>query len=913
MERKNIAFQYGIHRSPSAANDGELAECINVEAHNGELTPSVLPQLKFTLPLGAELIYIHKSQSYENFILSWEGQAIWFSYQDSSNTFKQLVDFKPTSIHSVGNTLIVLGEERMEYVLFKGSEYKRIGNRPPFCSISFGLGWGGTTTSLITVGEFTIEGSASDMTDAFTGFKSGIKEYIDNGTEPKLTSFFDRLDEVETENFTSATKYVNAMTESITPKVNKIVNDNRKYGKFLHPFFVRYAYTMYDGSHYMQSAPIFMPLNMKGPVVRATGYSENGYDFTCRFRIDLDVCELDYKVVAFVDENGEEVSTETLKEWSDIIKGLEIYVSQPIYPYKQDGYYYGYWGTSSLYGNSLSTTGRVYDYMNPTKLMYKNRTYATDYPKNELAFMVENNPDLMEQIKNTSTFYKISEFNGLDSLIADINADRKSLPIKEGILTAIEQQPTLEDDFDSHNTIIPSFAYVYNGRLNISGIKTKLFRGFPLESMVPYTFMPDDNNSSFEIRAEIKEGGKTYQVSSNSSIPLYERPAFIFYPNSDVSTFIISETKENGDRYILIPLATQHKLLNGSYYLSESFGINDAYSQGYASEWIEPPLLSYPNKIYTSEVNNPFFFPLSGRNSIGTGEIIAITSNTKAISPGQFGQYPLIVFATDGVWAMQTGEEGLYNSAHPVSKDICINPNILQTDGPVLFATHNGLHAIIGENIENLSTKMKGRPEKVEMPEVDETFTMLTDKATDTMSFNEYIAEASFAYDYINSRVVIFHPMKDYAYIYCLDCGMFSKMIVTKDGLPVKFQNVIQAYPEVYMQSGSDIYSFVPDKDKAESTPQHGIIVTRPLAFADPLALKIMSDIKLIYRKTTANTRCRYALYVSNDGYEWIQRHSLHGRPFKWFRFVIFSEMADTDALQGMSVRYDYRRANKMR
>ena len=60
MERKNIAFQYGIHRSPSAANDGELAECINVEAHNGELTPSVLPQLKFTLPLGAKLVYIHK-------------------------------------------------------------------------------------------------------------------------------------------------------------------------------------------------------------------------------------------------------------------------------------------------------------------------------------------------------------------------------------------------------------------------------------------------------------------------------------------------------------------------------------------------------------------------------------------------------------------------------------------------------------------------------------------------------------------------------------------------------------------------------------------------------------------------------------------------------------------------------------
>lgn len=910
MERKNIAFQYGIHRSPSAANDGELAECINVESHNGELTQSVLPQLKLTLPLGAKLVYIHKSQSYENFILSWEGQALWFSYQDDSNALKQLVDFEPKSIHSVGNTLIVLGEDRMEYVLFKGSEYKRIGNRPPFCSISFGLRSGATRNPLIDKGEFTIEGTASDLS---YGFKSGIKEHLDNGADPKLVSFFNSLDEVETENDTSATKYVKAMTESITPKINKIVNDNRKYGRFLHPFFVRYAYTMYDGSHYMQSAPIFMPLNMKGPVVRATGYSENGNDFTCHFRIDLDVCELDYKVVAFVDENGEEVSTDTLKEWSDIIKGLEVYVSQPIYPYKQDGYYYGYWGTSSLYGNSLSTTGWVYDHTNLSKLIYKNRTYATDYPKNDLAFMVENNPDFMEQIKNTSTFYKISEFNRLESLIADINADRKSLPIKEGTLTAIEQQQKLEDDYDSHDIIIPSFAHVYNGRINIAGIKTKLFSGFPMESMVPYTYDESEDNFTFQVRTLLEIEGHSYQVISKSNIKLLENPPFIYYPKAKCKFALITKTDKDNVQYSLDTDMEPHKLLNGSFYLSPTWGINDEYPQMSLAGGDPPPYIEYPNKIYTSEVNNPFFFPLSGRNSIGTGEIIAITSNTKAISPGQFGQYPLIVFATDGVWAMQTGEEGLYDSVHPISKDICINPNILQTDGPVLFATHNGLHAIIGENIENLSTKIKGRPEKVEIPEVDETFTMLTEKATDTMSFNEYIAEASFAYDYINSRVVIFHPMKDYAYIYCLDCGMFAKMIVTKDGLPVKFQNVIQAYPEVYMQSGSDIYSFVPDKDKAESTPQHGIIVTRPLAFADPLALKIMSDIKLIYRKTTANTRCRYALYVSNDGYEWIQRHSLHGRPFKWFRFVIFSEMADTDALQGMSVRYDYRRANKMR
>lgn len=39
--------------------------------------------------------------------------------------------------------------------------------------------------------------------------------------------------------------------------------------------------------------------------------------------------------------------------------------------------------------------------------------------------------------------------------------------------------------------------------------------------------------------------------------------------------------------------------------------------------------LSYPNYMYTSEVDNPFFFPAQGVNAIGTGEIIAIKSATK--------------------------------------------------------------------------------------------------------------------------------------------------------------------------------------------------------------------------------------------------------------------------------------------
>ena len=911
MERRNIPMQYGIHRSPSVANEGELSECINIEAHNGELTPSVMPEVAFTLPEGATLLFVHTSGSYKNYIIQQGTNLCWISDNDKNNV-KVIGNITPTSIHSVGNTLIILSENRMEYILYKTGKYKRIGSRPPFCSISFGLSYY-SNVNIIPRGKFTIKSSASDLSDFWVGFKRGIIDYIDEGKAPNHVSFLSSLDEIENETgVLNKSNFVKPMTEAIFPIINKIVDSNRRYGCFMHPFYLRYAYRMYDGSHYMHSAPILFPVNMMGPVCIATGYKIDTYDYTFYFAVDMDVTNLNYSITGFYDENGNKVSSELMKDWEDIINGVDVFVSNPIYPYKQDGYATGYWGTENIYGSSLKTTSRVFDVNDVLKPIYKNILYSDAYPTNKLAFTIEDNYKFTEQIESSGLFFKVSEFSNVDSLITLETEGRKPLPIDDGVLSNLQQQEVLEDDYDSHNSIIPSFAYTYNGRLNISGIKTKIFKGYPLESMVPYTYI-EGENSTFEVRTEIEIDGAVYQVASHNNIQLHERPPFIYYPNSNCTIFIIAQTKYNGERFILMPSASSHKLLNGSYYLSDSYGVNDDYYQGSISSANEPPFISYPNKIYTSEVNNPFFFPLSGRNDIGTGEIIAITSNTKAISPGQFGQYPLIVFSTDGVWAMQTGEEGLYYSVHPISKDICVNPNILQTNGPVLFATHNGLYSVIGEEVTNLSKSMKGRPEIFQIPELDNEYTYLQQTASDTESFNEFIKDAFFADDYINKRAVIYNPNKDYAYTYCLDCGMFAKMVVTKNGVPVRFQNLVKAYPEVYMQSGTDVYTFVPDKDKDQSLTQHGLLVTRPMSFADPLALKVINDVKLIYKRSSSSTRCRYALYVSNDGYNWIQRKSLHGHSFKFFRFVIFTKMADPDALVAMSVMFDYRRTNKLR
>ena len=63
----------------------------------------------------------------------------------------------------------------------------------------------------------------------------------------------------------------------------------------------------------------------------------------------------------------------------------------------------------------------------------------------------------------------------------------------------------------------------------------------------------------------------------------------------------------------------------------------------------EQRIIDLPNKIYTSEINNPFHFPVLGINTIGTGTILGISSAVKALSEGQFGQFPLYAFTSEGV------------------------------------------------------------------------------------------------------------------------------------------------------------------------------------------------------------------------------------------------------------------------
>ena len=82
-------------------------------------------------------------------------------------------------------------------------------------------------------------------------------------------------------------------------------------------------------------------------------------------------------------------------------------------------------------------------------------------------------------------------------------------------------------------------------------------------------------------------------------------------------------------------------------------GLNKILSSGSNADVRKVAVVDESNKLYVSEMFNPFFFPAKSRVTLPVGEIITVSSNTKAISSGQFGQFPffmLLLMMVYGQW-----------------------------------------------------------------------------------------------------------------------------------------------------------------------------------------------------------------------------------------------------------------------
>lgn len=895
--------------------DGDAAFLLNLVPEDGALKPVLPPKTVMELQVNMRIVYIHKSSTYKHYIIhdTENKKLVWTS---DGKKFSDLYALDTKDLHQVvgvGNTLIALTDIGMLYFLWKGEQtgYLFLGDDIPELSLSFGL-----QGEMERTDEFTLE---FDDLSWETKRKEGGRSYV---------SYNEFTDENKKK-----------ITSQVLAKVNKFIADrSTNKGKFIYPFLVRYAYRLYDGSLIRHSAPVLMVCSTScAPIVMWRHlYGKNGLN-----RADVRVIgmlhKLDYAVI-------DESELNLLKNWSDIVKSVDIFVSKPIYTYDQNGEcdkFYNYdeygdeaWGYSICkhINQAADTTTYPARYQKKDMGYLYQMTFDKDNlnmrPGGILGLPRKDSSTIKENIRNCSNFYFLESIK-----IEQLTTTRTLLNIEEDYLQSLVNREVMTDDYDSHDKLIPKYAFSYNSRVNLANIKKRLFEGFNAASMLPFTngYVKYWSGSSSTMLDKtivlsayiyIKQDGKDIVVHGVAGVLGYDSPTlFIYYPNVNAYKAVLVSYDYLGQFYE-VPLE-QHAFLNGSFYFG-GWGEITKYASSIPTVSDENErTIDIPNKIYTSEINNPFYYPLLGINTVGTGNIIGICSAVKALSEGQFGQFPLYAFTTEGVWALEVSNTGTYKARQPITRDVCLSAKSLtQIDSAVLFATDRGIMMLQGSQTMCISDVLKGdnAVSVTALPKIDKILShaALEQDTLKTLPFMEFVKDCRMIYDYEHQRIIVYNDSKDaetqklrcnYAYVWSLKSKQWGMM-------QSNIADNVNSYPDALavLDSGS----LVNLSDDGEDVYKN-IVISRPIKL-DAYDIHKSVD-TIIQRGVFRSGHIKSILYASNDLYNWVPVWSsidhylrgFRGTPYKYLRIVLLTELSKDEGITGCSVQFTPRLNNQPR
>ena len=843
-KQQQLTFDKGITNVPSDAlcSDNALDESLGLVYDNGEHRVIQKPKVKFR-DFTDKILSVHKFNEDDRFI-GQNGTTIkWYDKNGDGGTVLLSSTSGNVQVTSIGKTLIVSDGNGLHYFLWKGNGYESLGALP---EPEFRFWLDGANISDLWV---VNKGKSNDMVERTQVETSSGSIFIYKVLDGKQEDW-------------------NNLVVGLYAKNKKQIAQKKG---FCLPFFVRTALELYDGSYTHISNPILL-----FPCVTSNSTSAEG-------SWELSIVTHYLKLMF--------TQTVALEKWNDIVKdvvifaspGIEVYdlsVDQQAVDSDDNGnikYSYFDYVKGYTYNKQLIDTTEKVD------------RHGTRYGLTNLYTFI-NKPvsEINEAIKGTSVFYKLCSI-GLKPVSSKDVAEFIDTHTLENLTT---QEFLKEDDYFSRSSLIARLIYAYNSRLNLAGVKRSIFEGFKF-----FTPFSAANVSSSTVYIETDSGNKVVEqsLSLNNGANLY-----FFYPDSRARAVTM-----NNQTYSL----TEHPALNGAYYFA---GIEKviSWSQPTGDGSVlqnsdsNPEILD--NYIMTSEVNNPFLFKAEGYNRVGTGEVIGMSTLTQALSEGQFGQYPLLVFSESGIWAMSLSNTGTFNSVHPLSREVALkdNPCITQTDGAVFFASKKGLMVIIGSQVKCVSEQLSGRTNTFKVNNIEQT--------TDLGNFNTFLETATIAYDYRDSLLWIFDKPYSACWIYSIKSGTFGKF----NFVDVVIDNVVNYYPDYLLQeTGENVYSLLGrDNINLDADTYSGTIITRPMKLENALALKSILQVRHVKQFGGGQNELRLRIFASNNLGSWCELHSLGGMPWKYYRFRYdFNNLVATDRFGGTMLITQERRTNKLR
>jgi len=831
----NIKFNGGIIHTPSDMSpmDGDLNECINLVPSDGELKPIEMPVKEKITPVytNQTLSAVHSTNNGKHFIfVVYNDKASHIHIKDAENAivFTWLITNEEVKwVETVGNTVVFGTDKNIHYALYKNGAYNWLGNSMPRPVIDFHLEYGNLITSKdptpSTLYQNTGEvGSALYLTVP----RSTVNAAIGLCSPQNLLNYYlDRFNY----SYHSDTNQISSsgVRDNILSKLAKITNEAKEKNQFIFPFIVRYALRLYDNTHVCLSQPILMmPSSTVSPIFTTVNcyHIERNissdqftyYDLFCNIYMYGLPSRLKYNVKGFCDANNAAISN--IDDWSDIIKGVDIFISSPISPIDMD---------YISIAKNWQITYNGYGHDGYDSYSY-GRSYVLDASKliaDEIENRIGGGPGglvthlnlrskdldlLYEDIKNTNIFYLAKRFDA-DTYNSSINQDVFfDEHVGTGTLANLETSTVLKDEYLSRSKISAMVSHVYNQRLILGNLKVQAPLWYPI------TELAGSGNSvefyEYELCFKLEKQDKTIYIrAATNGFAGHRFGHLIFYPDTDCKEvvvkrrFVYNGTEYN--RYVTLKMH-EHPGLNGSiailpYLLSLNEYFSE-YNQGSAAGDLPQGstdryyLLS--NNLFISIVGNPFNYLAENMLEVGRLQIMGINSTPIPMSTGQFGQHPLIVFANDGVFAIGVNAEGelggisLVSSADTISTIAELGrPNIISDGQSLYFITKRGLMELRGLQVRCVSEILNGRKWKYsdyrnsDVPvggsNTQNIVALLKDGITDGETFNQMImdGDAFLAFDYKHNRILVTDPKRKSHYLYSISSDKWCKLVFGGD------------------------------------------------------------------------------------------------------------------------------------
>lgn len=1000
---------FSVAPSDYECADGALAASINLIPEEGALKPILSPSTKFTLDKGRKVVYIHKGNGYINYITTHEANGYTiFSYHKSRDAFLSLLqDETMVDINAIGNMLIVSTNKHLHYCYFKNNRYINLGTELPKVDIKFALSAKPVSYNHVTNVSYSdyssAEASWTDYTNkSFTYsnekdlkiFNISFSQDLKSGHEYKIkvggsgfntltlfaqnnttneyeaicvvrrnretiikfpdthkSSFRIRLYDSNLETPTKASgtieilegfeksftgkviEYNDSNYTAIAAVINKFVAEQAtNKDKFIYPFFIRYALRLSDGSHARISEPILMiPNSGYAPFISFIEGDKKLYLYA--FIADLQCLFLN--------------SIE--EKWKDIVSGVDVFVSEQVYPYNQGA---NFDASKNLFSYALirkenninQVEGTSYGYVDlPDE--YYNHYYGRakqdlyDVAKDVFNFgdfnvrvnwqiikiaPVENT---REKLENVSQFYLAHsfDFDEIKKGVDDTGTENyTTIKLKEGTLSSLVVRQPLSDDQLSNCTFLNAHLTTYNQRLHLFDYNLQHAKPTVPSRQNGQIYRYDSYGELYKLQVFIRtaQGERIVECNADEGDYNYSTDTtWFFYPHNGAYRAVLYFKGTDNKTNIATLNLKQHPILNGAYWMADtidgSMVITSVVDSDNAACAQVDDISHYPNAVLQSNVATPFIFPSSLMTSLGVQKIKALSSAAKALSQGQFGQFPLYAFTSEGVWALEVSTTGTYTARQPITRDVCINNNaVTQLDSAVIFPTDRGIMLLSGSQAQCISEAINSEyPFDVrKLPAFEKLHNMLnhkpsTDKCLPTLPFSEFLKQCQMLYDYVHQRIIVYAPNITYAYVLSLKTKQWGMM----------FSNItshINSYPEALaIDDNNNVLNFSVQNAEAVKC----LYVTRPLKLEAANVLKTIDT--LIQRGMFSKGNVSTVLYGSRDLQNWYlvwssKDHYLkgfRGSPYKFFRIAGVATLSPDENIFGASVSFAPRQNNKIR